>query len=133
VGDTPVPSGDTPLMAGEQEHFLAHMAAMHVTRGAPTTGGLLAEIPRGSSKPPPQAAYSRALQPVADDGAVGNDVQGGGLANSMPPGRCAAPGVCATVDGASVIRLLPWMLRAAAMERERRRRGCGSGHTAPSR
>ena len=68
MGDTRVPPGDTPLMAGEQEHFLAHMAAMHATRGAPTTGGLLVKIPRGSSCPPPQAAYSRALQAVADDG-----------------------------------------------------------------
>ena len=97
-------------MAGEQEHFLAHMAAMHATRGAPTTAGLLVKIPRGSSCLPPQATYSRALQAVADDGAVGNDVQGGGLANSMPPGSCLALGVCATVDGASVIRSLPWML-----------------------
>jgi hypothetical protein len=72
VGDTPVPPSDTPLMAGEQEHFLAHMAAMHATRGAPTTGGLLAAIPRGSSCPPPQAAYFRAPQAVADDGAVGH-------------------------------------------------------------
>jgi hypothetical protein len=99
----------------------------------PPRAGLLVKIPRGSSCPPPQAAYSRTLQVVADDGAVGNDVQGGGRANAMPPGSCLAPGVCATVDGASVIRLLPWMLRAAAMERERRRRGCGSRHTAPSR
>ena len=29
VGETLIPPGDTPTMAGEQEHFLAHMAAMH--------------------------------------------------------------------------------------------------------
>jgi hypothetical protein len=31
VGCTLVPPGDTPITAGEQEHFLAHMAAMHAT------------------------------------------------------------------------------------------------------
>ncbi len=31
VEDTLVPPGDTPITSGEQEHFLAHMAAMHAT------------------------------------------------------------------------------------------------------
>lgn len=31
VGDTLVPPGDTPISTGAQEHFLAHMAAMHAT------------------------------------------------------------------------------------------------------
>lgn len=31
VGETLVPPGDTPITAGEQEHFLAHMAATHAT------------------------------------------------------------------------------------------------------
>lgn len=31
VGETLVPPGDTPITAGEQEHFLMHMAAMHAT------------------------------------------------------------------------------------------------------
>ena len=31
MGSTLVPPGDTPITSGEQEHFLAHMAAMHAT------------------------------------------------------------------------------------------------------
>jgi hypothetical protein len=31
MGGTLAPPGDTPITAGEQEHFLAHMAAMHAT------------------------------------------------------------------------------------------------------
>src|SRR5881227_3192156 len=35
----------------------------------------------------------------------------------MPPGRCAAPCLCATIAGASVVRSLPWMRRTAAIVR----------------
>ena len=39
MGDMLVSPGDTPLTAGEQEHFLAHTVAMHATRGAPPPAG----------------------------------------------------------------------------------------------
>jgi hypothetical protein len=35
----------------------------------------------------------------------------------MPPGRCAALHLRATLGGASVVRSLPWVLRTAARER----------------
>src|SRR5919204_1933044 len=38
----------------------------------------------------------------------------------MPPGRCAAPHLCARIGGASVGRSLPWMLGTAVIDRDRR-------------
>jgi hypothetical protein len=38
----------------------------------------------------------------------------------MPPGRCAARCLCATLGGASVVCSLPWMRGSAVLERERR-------------
>src|ERR671936_939593 len=38
----------------------------------------------------------------------------------MPPGRCAAPHLCARIGGASVGRSLPWMLGTAVIDRDQR-------------
>src|SRR2546423_8636724 len=51
---------------------------------------------------------------------------------SMPPGRCAAPRLCATVDLSEHSVLAPWMLRTAAIARDRCHSGCGSSPTARS-